>query len=135
TNSKDTLVIQGDITDPAVRTRAVTKTLETYGRIDILINNIGVGLYKPVSDSEARDEYQLFDTNVFATIALSQLVIPLMKANRSGWIANVSSVGAYVGLPWAAAYCASKLALHSYAHTLQPGFHHYGIDGSPSLPG
>jgi short-subunit dehydrogenase len=135
TSCEGALVTVGDLTDVAVRTRAVAMTLETYGGIDILINNVGVGLYERASRSEADDERHVFDTNVFATIALSQLVIPHMKSRRNGWIANVSSVGAYVGLPWSAAYCASKSALHSYSESLRRELRHYGIHVSTIVPG
>ena len=135
TGCEGALVTLGDITDAAVRARAVAMTLEAYGSIDILVNNVGIGLYEAASRSEADEEHRVFDTNVFATVALSQLVIPHMKARRNGWIANVSSVGAYVGLPWSAAYCASKSALHSYAESLRRELRQYGIHVSTVVPG
>ena len=132
---EDALVTIGDVTDPAIRASAVARTLDRYGTIDILVNNVGIGLYAPASRSEADDERYLFDTNVFAAVALSQLVIPHMKSRRNGWIANVSSVGAYVGLPWSAAYCASKSTLHSYAESLRRELHCHGIHVSTVVPG
>ena len=62
TSCEGALVTVGDLTDVAVRTRAVAMTLETYGGIDILINNVGVGLYERASRSEADDERHVFDT-------------------------------------------------------------------------
>src|SRR5262245_47491280 len=69
----------GDINDTAARERVVSRTLDRFGAIDILVNNVGVGLYEPVSRSHPEDEYLLFDTNVFSAVAISRLVVPHMK--------------------------------------------------------
>jgi NAD(P)-dependent dehydrogenase (short-subunit alcohol dehydrogenase family) len=129
------LVTLGDITDPAVREHAVAATLERYGAIDILVNNVAVGLYEWPSINSSDDVLEVFRTNVFSAVALSQLVIPYMRSKREGWIANISSVGAYVGLPWSAAYCASKSAIHSYSESLRRELRSYGIHVSTVVPG
>ena len=129
------LVHHGDINDPLVRERAVDTTLDRFGTIDILVNNVGIGLYEPASTTPIEDDVHVFMTNVFSSIALSQLVISHMRSKRAGWIANISSVGAYVGLPWSAAYCASKAAIHSYAESLRRELRHSGIHVSTIVPG
>lgn len=125
----------GDVTDPATRQRALSKTLETHGTIDILINNVGIGLYEVASGTSVEDASRVFEINVLASMAMSELVAPLMKAKQSGWIVNISSVGAYVALPWSAAYCASKSALHSYSESLRRELCRYGIHVSTVVPG
>ncbi len=109
----DRLSFVGDITDPCVRQRVVAETLKTFGHIDILINNAGIGLYAPPSKVDVELAKRLFDVNVFAPLALAQLVIPQMRERRSGTIVNVGSIGGRVSLPWAVMYCSSKFALHA----------------------
>jgi short-subunit dehydrogenase len=129
------LLIIGDITDPTVRRGAVERTLSRYGRIDILVNNVGVGMYERASLSTLDDDLHLITTNVLSAVAMAQLVIPHMRAKCEGWIANISSVGAYVGLPWSAAYCASKSAFHSYGESLRRELRGSGIHVSTIVPG
>jgi short-subunit dehydrogenase len=103
--------IAGDLTDPAVRARIVSATLERYGRIDILINNAAQGSYHPahaVSDEETR---ALFELNLFAPLALANLVIPHMRQTGAGVIVNVGSIAGFIALPWLTLYSATKSAL------------------------
>ena len=134
-STEGALVTVGDITDSEVRARVVRTTLDHFGKLDILVNNVGIGLYERASGHRDDEELQLFDTNVFSAIALAQLVIPHMKARREGWVANISSVGAYVGLPWSASYCASKSAIHSYSESLRRELHTHGVHVSTIVPG
>ncbi|MEP6715072.1 MAG: SDR family NAD(P)-dependent oxidoreductase [Terriglobia bacterium] len=110
--SPSTLVTAGDITSDETRRRVVERTLGKFGRIDVLINNAGVGQYGYPSEADSEVSKRLFDVNVFSVLALTQLVIPGMRARKSGVIVNIGSVGGEVSLPWAVMYCASKWALH-----------------------
>jgi short-subunit dehydrogenase len=133
--TSDTLSFAGDITDETFRRRVVSKTLETFGRIDILINNAGVGLYAPPSSVDIELTKRLFDINVFAPLALTQLVIPQMRARRGGTIVNVGSVGGRVSLPWAVMYCASKFAIHAVNDSLRRELSRDGIHILKICPG
>jgi NAD(P)-dependent dehydrogenase (short-subunit alcohol dehydrogenase family) len=107
------LTIAGDITSDKIRAAAVEQTVGVYGRIDVLLNNAGIGLYALPTEMPAESFRRLLDVNVMAPLGLAQLVIPLMHKQASGTIVNVGSVAGCVALPWAAAYCASKSALHA----------------------
>lgn len=89
------------------------RTLASYGRIDVLINNAGIGLYGEPTEVSSAHFSRLLQVNVVAPLALAKLVIPIMLKQGSGTIVTISSVAARVALPWAAACSASKSALGS----------------------
>lgn len=113
------LVTAGDITSEQTRQAVVHRTLASYGRIDLLMNNAGVGLYAPPTGTPSALFNRLLEVNVVAPLALAQLVIPIMREQGSGTIVTMSSVAARVPLPWAAAYSASKSALDSVHDSLR----------------
>ena len=115
----DALIAPGDLTIPAVREAAVAATLDRFGAIDILINNAGMGLYDPAWNAPLSDVRTLFELNFFAPLALTQLVVPHMRARATGVIVNVSSVAGKVTLPWLTLYSASKYALGSLTDGLR----------------
>ncbi len=133
--NKDTVVCPGDLTDAAIQRRFVDAALQRFGRIDVLVNNAGVGLYAPPSTVPADLARRMFEVNVFAPLTLSQLVIPHMRKQRSGSIVNVGSVGGYVSLPWAVMYCASKFALHAISDSQRRELVNDGIKVSKVCPG
>jgi short-subunit dehydrogenase len=108
------LIVAGDVTSVADRSRIVDATLDRFGRIDILINNAGQGSYRSALDAEAAAETEarrLFELNFFAPLALTQLVVPHMRQAGSGLIVNVGSIAGQVALPWMPIYSATKFAL------------------------
>ncbi|MDX2150280.1 MAG: SDR family NAD(P)-dependent oxidoreductase [Bryobacteraceae bacterium] len=113
------LVIPSDITLEADRARAVSETLAAFGRIDILINNAGIGLYAPAHSAPLDEFRRMFDLNLFAALGLIQLAVPHMRARRSGSIVNVGSIAGKVTLPWFTLYSASKYALGSLTDGLR----------------
>jgi NAD(P)-dependent dehydrogenase (short-subunit alcohol dehydrogenase family) len=132
---KDTLLCPGDLTDTAVRQKFVDLALERFGRVDVLVNNAGVGLYAPPSTVPIDLARRMFDLNVFVPLALGQLVMPHMRQQRSGAIVNVGSVGGYVSLPWAVMYCASKFALHAVNDSQRRELLRDGVRVSKVCPG
>jgi short-subunit dehydrogenase len=112
-------VTKGDVTSREARETAVQQTLYSCGRIDVLINNAGVGLYGLPTEVSPCLFSRLLDVNVVAPLALAQLVIPVMINQGTGTIVTMGSVAARVALPWAAAYSASKSALLSLHDSLR----------------
>lgn len=117
--SPDVLTVAGDLCAEETRRAAIERTLARFGRIDVLVNNAAVGLYAPPSRASVELTRRLFDVNVFSALALTQLVIPVMRRQGSGTIVSMGSVGGYVSLPWAAVYCASKFTLHALNDSLR----------------
>lgn len=129
------LVSAGDITDDGFRRALVAKTLDRFGRVDVLINAVGVGLYAPPSTVDVELSKRLFDINVFAPLALTQLIIPGMRARGSGTIVNLGSVGGRVSLPWSVMYCATKFAVHAVNDSLRRELSGSGIRVVKVCPG
>jgi short-subunit dehydrogenase len=125
----------GDITSREAREKAVERTLQRYGRIDLLVNSAGVGLYAPPTEIPIPEFSRVLDVNVLAPLALTQLVIPHMKHQGSGAIVNIGSVAGLVALPWAAAYSASKFALDAVHDSLRRELRRSSIQVLKVCPG
>ena len=133
--SSSRIVIPGDITSAATRQEIVEKTIDRFGRIDVLINNAGVGQYGYPTEVDTEISKRIFDINVFSALALTQLVVPHMRARKSGTIVNMGSVGGKVSLPWAVMYCATKWALHCVDDSLHRELMGTGIRVMKVCPG
>jgi NAD(P)-dependent dehydrogenase (short-subunit alcohol dehydrogenase family) len=121
------LVTRLDVTDAVQREAAVAAALDRFGRIDVLVNNAGrtqVGAVEETTEDELRF---LFDLHFFAPAALTRLVLPTMRAQGSGAIVQMSSVGGQVTAPGFGAYCATKFALEGLSETLQAEVEPFGI--------
>lgn len=129
------IVTPGDITDSEIRHSVVQRTIGQFGRIDVLINNAGVGQYGFPTEVDTEVSKRMFDINVFSALALTQLVIPRMRAKKSGLIVNIGSVGGKVSLPWAVMYCATKWALHCVDDSLRRELDGTGIRVMKVCPG
>ena len=132
---EESVVTAGDITEPEVRERVVQRTLERFGSIDILVNNAGVGLYAPAWRAPLDQVRELFELNLFAALAMIQLVVPAMKRQKGGMIVNVSSIAGKVPLPWFTLYSASKYALGCLSDGLRRELKAGGIQVITVCPG
>lgn len=108
----------------------IRSTKENFGRIDVLINNAGFGFFGTVENTPASVVREIFDLNFAAPLLASQLVIPIMRAQGSGHIINVSSVAGKRGLPLSGIYCATKFALNGISEALRLELKDSGIDVS-----
>lgn len=112
------LAVSADVTEPGQLTAAVDAGLAEFGRIDIVVNNAGYGLIgaiEEVSDKAARD---LFDVNVFGALNTLRATLPTLRAQRSGHVLNIGSVGGFATAPAAGLYGASKFALEGISEAL-----------------
>ena len=108
-----------DVTRGEDNERAVRCVIENQGRIDVLVNNAGFGLYGPVEDIPLDDARYQFEVNLFGLAHLTQLVLPHMRARGSGRIVNVSSIGGRIFIPLGAWYHATKHALEGWSDCLR----------------
>ncbi len=129
------IVTACDLTCSESRHAIVERTLSHFGRIDVLINNAGVGQYGFPTEVDTEVTKRMFDINVFSALALTQLAVKTMRARGSGLIVNMGSVGGKVSLPWAAMYCATKWALHCVDDSLRRELAGTGIRVMKVCPG
>ncbi len=113
------LILPGDLTGPGTPQALIDRTLARFGRLDILINNAGHGVYRAAASGPDPETRALFDLNFFAPLALAQAAIPVFRKQRSGMIVNVGSIAGDVPLPWMPLYSASKAALASLTRSLR----------------
>ncbi|MDE2955773.1 MAG: oxidoreductase [Bacteroidota bacterium] len=111
--------VQMDVSKGEDNERAVREIINAKGRIDVLINNAGFGLYGTVEDIPLEDARYQFEVNLFGIAHLTQLVLPHMRAQRSGRIVNVSSMGGRIYTPLGAWYHATKHALEGWSDCLR----------------
>jgi NAD(P)-dependent dehydrogenase (short-subunit alcohol dehydrogenase family) len=107
-----------DVTDASAARSAVEKSIEAFGRIDVLINNAGYGQMLPFEQMPAEDFSAQIDANFHGVVHLTRAVLPAMRAQRSGHIINVSSVGGRIGTPGMSAYQAAKWAVGGFTEVL-----------------
>ncbi|HYP26005.1 MAG TPA: SDR family NAD(P)-dependent oxidoreductase [Blastocatellia bacterium] len=119
--------VVADITSPEDRERLVKETMSVHGRIDALINNAGYGHRGPVELVPVESIRQNFETNLFSPIALTQLVIPIMRDQGGGRIVNVSSVAGKVARPLSSIYDSTKHALEAISDGLRGELAPFGI--------
>jgi len=129
------VAIPGDVTREEDRRRAVDVTVSRLGRIDILINNAGVGMYVPAWKADMKEVRNLYELNLFAVLGFIQLVTPLLQKQNSGAIVNVSSIAGKVALPWFSNYTASKFAVSALTDTLRAELAPWGIHCMTLCPG
>ncbi|KAK9763262.1 NADPH-dependent 1-acyl dihydroxyacetone phosphate reductase [Basidiobolus ranarum] len=127
--------VKMDVVDPVSVKGTIESVIQKHGRIDILINNAGVGGYGPLIEYDIEEVKTVYETNVFGVIRLCQTVAPYMIKNGHGQIVNVGSVVGFHATPWAAVYCSTKAALHSLSDTLRLELKPLGIDVTVVTPG
>ncbi|MBW8807287.1 MAG: SDR family NAD(P)-dependent oxidoreductase, partial [Lysobacter sp.] len=107
-----------DVVDAHAAHRAAREAVAAFGRIDVLVNNAGYGRMAPfeqTGEDEFRDQ---IETNLFGVVNLSRAVLPIMRAQRSGHIIQISSVGGRIGTPGLSAYQAAKWAVGGFSEVL-----------------
>jgi NAD(P)-dependent dehydrogenase (short-subunit alcohol dehydrogenase family) len=116
-----------DVTDDASMVALVEAVLGETGRVDVLVNNAGYGLYGALEDVPIEEARRQFDVNLFGLARLTQLVLPQMRAQRDGYIVNVSSMGGKIWEPLGSWYHASKFAVEGLSDSLRVEVAEFGI--------
>ncbi len=120
-------VVQLDVNDKKSVKEAITKIVTEKERIDVLVNNAGYGLFGSLEDISIEELKAQFETNFFGVIRVTQLVLPIMRKQKSGTIVNVSSVGGRIGLPVLSAYHSTKFALEGLSESMSYELEPFGI--------
>lgn len=108
-----------DITHQAQVKNAIVEILNTENRIDVLINNAGMGMVGPVEDATQYEILKLFNLNLVGSVQMMAGVLPKMRDQKSGQIINISSIGSEMGLPFRGFYSASKSALDKVTEAIR----------------
>ena len=124
-----------DVTDEAQVERAVAQVIAEAGRIDVLINNAGVGLCGAVEDTTLAEAQWQMNTNFFGPVRMIRAVLPHMRRQGSGRIITISSLAGLAGLPFQPFYSASKYAIEGLNEALRLELSGSGIDATTVNPG
>lgn len=112
------LAIKLDVTNQDEIHSAVKEVIEKFGRIDVLVNNAGIGYFGAIEESEEKEVRRMFDINFFGLANVTKEVLPLMRKQRSGHIINIASIGGLVGYPGVGYYNATKFAVDGFSESL-----------------
>ncbi|HBK45473.1 MAG TPA: short-chain dehydrogenase/reductase [Xanthomonadaceae bacterium] len=135
TQSDQALVARLDVQDADSIRSAVEAGIAKFGRIDALVNNAGYGAYGPLEATPAEKIRRQFDVNVLGLLATTQALLPHFRANRSGTIVNVSSVGGRMAFPLGTLYHGTKFAVEGLSESLQYELNPLGIRVKVVEPG
>ncbi|GAM18387.1 hypothetical protein SAMD00019534_015620 [Acytostelium subglobosum LB1] len=134
-NDQNFLALEVDLASEASVQLAITSATAKFGTIDVLVNNAGygqVGAVEDLSDEELKKNYEI---NFFAPLRVIRLVAPLMRAQKSGYIINVSSMGALVSYQCFSSYCSTKSALNMATEALASELKPFGVKALSINPG
>jgi NAD(P)-dependent dehydrogenase (short-subunit alcohol dehydrogenase family) len=125
----------GPDSDTAAVAAAFEAAMARFGRIDVLVNNAGYGHLGIFEETTAQDARTQFDTNVFGLFDMTRAVLPVMRAQRSGHVFNISSVGGMVGGASGSIYCASKFAIEGFSESIAQEVSPFGVHVTIVEPG
>ena len=128
-------LIAMDVTDEGSVDLAVKEVIAKAGRIDVLVNNAGIGIQGPLEDLGIAEAKAVFDADVLGPHRVCRAVLPSMRAQGSGLIINITSLAANFGLPYRGFYSAAKAALERYTETLSMEVGPFGIAVVSLQPG
>ena len=135
TETDQSLVVTLDVTRPDDARAAVAAAVKRFGRIDVLVNNAGnfyAGFFEEVPAGDFRSQ---IETNFFGPVNVTRAVLPVMRAQRSGLVVNISSTAGISGDPFTSAYVAAKFALEGWTESLTHEVAPFGIRTMLVVPG
>lgn len=124
-----------DVTSTSTISSAVAEVLKQEGKIDFLINNAGMGITGPIEETPDEEIRKVFDTNYFGVIKVIKAVLPTMRAQKSGFVINITSIAGYMGLPYRGIYSATKGALELTTEAFRMELKEFGIKMTNIAPG
>lgn len=124
-----------DVTKNDTIQQAVSEILQKEGRLDILINNAGIGITGPIEETPENEIKKAFDTNYFGPLNVTKAVLPHMRKQGSGLIINITSIAGYMGLPYRGIYSATKGALELTTEAFRMELKDFNIKMTNVAPG
>jgi short-subunit dehydrogenase len=131
----DVLVLPLDMADTASLPAVVEIVLKTFGAVDVLVQNAGISQRSLVHETSLDVDRRIFEVNYFGVVALTKVMLPAMRARRSGHFVVISSVTGYVATPLRSAYAASKHAVRAFFDALRAENHDLGLRVTVACPG
>jgi len=124
-----------DVTDVNSIQNAIQVIVENHGKLDVLINNAGMGITGSIEETPTDEMRNVFDINFFGAIDVMKAVLPQMRLQKSGLIINITSIAGYMGLPFRGMYSASKGALEIVTEAIRMEVKSFGIEITNVAPG
>ncbi|MEM3833009.1 MAG: SDR family oxidoreductase [Thermoprotei archaeon] len=134
-SNEDVLIVKTDITKISDVKELISETISRYSKIDVLVNNAGIGISGPLYEMDYDQIEKVIATNLLGPIILTKEVLPIMIRNNGGCIVNVSSLAAFVPVPWMSIYAATKAALKILTDSWRIEFKPYNIRVIGVYPG
>ena len=128
-------VLPLDVTDRASIDRAIRDGLAAFGGLDVLVNNAGIGLFSAFEATPEQTIREVFETNTFGVMAVSQAIVPYFRERRAGTLINVTSSAGIVPMPLVAPYTASKFAIEGFTEALSYELSYFGVGAKIVEPG
>jgi NAD(P)-dependent dehydrogenase (short-subunit alcohol dehydrogenase family) len=130
-----TLAVKADVTDDASVRAAVDRVLQEWDRLDIVVNNAGIGAQGTVADNSDDEWHRVLDVNLLGMVRVTRAALPALRRSPSAAIVNTGSIAATAGLPQRAAYSASKGAVHALTRAMAADHLGDGIRVTAVAPG
>lgn len=124
-----------DVTKPDTVNSAISKVIRETGRIDVLVNNAGIGITGPIEETPDEEIKKAFNTNFFGPLNVIKAVLPHMRERKAGLIINITSIAGYMGLPYRGIYSASKGALELTTEAFRMELRDFNIKMTNVAPG
>jgi len=128
-------VVRLDVTEPGSIAAALSEGLRTFGQLDVVVNNAGIGMLSAFEATPTATMREVFETNTFGVMAVTQAVIPHLRERRSGTIINVTSSVGIVPMPMVSVYSASKFAIEGFTESLSYELALFGVRAKIVQPG
>jgi len=120
-------ILSMDVTDERSVREAVIRVATEAGRLDVVVNNAGIGVAGAVEETSIEEAKLQFETNFFGVLRVCRAALPILRRQGSGLIVNISSIGGLMGLPFEGLYSASKFALEGMSEALRLEVRQFGI--------
>jgi short-subunit dehydrogenase len=127
--------VPGDVTEDAVRRQALQRARDSYGGLDALVNNAGIGAMGLFEDADPQRLRRVMEVNFFALVEMTRAALPLLREGNRPILVNVSSILGHRGVPYRSEYSASKFAVQGFSECLRAEWGRLGIDVLVVSPG